>query len=55
MGDYRAKIPEWAQHLNINVNPQMYWSGAAEPIEALCKRRISNCSGYLGFEDHENQ
>jgi hypothetical protein len=49
MGDYRAKIPEWTQHLNINVNPQKYWSGAAEPIEALCTRRISNCSGYLGL------
>jgi hypothetical protein len=48
MGDYRAKIPEWARHLNINVNPQKYWSGAAEPIEELCTRRISGCSGYIG-------
>jgi hypothetical protein len=48
MGDYRAKVPEWTRHLNINVNPQKYWSGGAEPIEELCTRRISSCSGYLG-------
>jgi hypothetical protein len=28
--------------------PQKYWSGGAEPIEELCTRRISSCSGYLG-------
>jgi Domain of unknown function (DUF4062) len=48
MGDYRARIPEWTQHFNINVNPHKYWSGAAEPIEQLCTRRISSCSGYIG-------
>jgi sensor c-di-GMP phosphodiesterase-like protein len=48
MGDYRAKVPEWTRHLNINVNPQKYWSGGAEPIEELCTRRISSCSGYSG-------